>query len=258
MCRVRDGNQRTSIPAKRRSSDILPRLSQEEASCTQRQLLNNPDDTKPPLVGGFENKSLVSLIQPFSPRAIAAFFGAMEPLLQSNPSIVRFDRRPACSSEARGIGGSDRVRSDKHQTICERIWAFERDGISHMHSNGNIPTMLYDGDCGFCKQWIERWRKVTKDTVRYVPYQEAVSDYPQLTREDCERAVQLILPDGRAYSGVHAAFHAFAIASRYRWLLWFYEYVPAFDWVAEAIYQWIARHRASLSKISQRGPTCRS
>ena len=49
------------------------------------------------------------------------------------------------------------------------------------------PIMLYDGDCGFCKHWIEKWEKITGDYVRYKPYQNALADYPQLTYPSMSR-----------------------------------------------------------------------
>ena len=33
------------------------------------------------------------------------------------------------------------------------------------------PILVYDGECGFCRRWIERWRVVTGDRVVYLPYQ---------------------------------------------------------------------------------------
>jgi hypothetical protein len=49
------------------------------------------------------------------------------------------------------------------------------------------------------------------------------------------------------YSGAHAAFNAFALAGRYRLLLWLYERLPFFAWACEAFYQWVARHRKMLA-----------
>ena len=110
------------------------------------------------------------------------------------------------------------------------------------------PTILWDGDCGFCEGWIARWKKHTKDAVCYTPYQKAIADFPQVTAKDCQRAVQLIMLNGSVYSGAHAVFKAFSIASTHQWLLWFYEHVPLVDRLAEWAYQLIARNRSRLSK----------
>jgi lipase maturation factor 1 len=112
------------------------------------------------------------------------------------------------------------------------------------------PTMLFDGDCGFCRCWIRRWETLTGDRVRYVPYQQALARYPQVTEQQCAAAVQLILPDGTVFSGAHAVFRALDLAGRHRWLLRTYERCTLFARVTERFYQLVARHRVSFSKLS--------
>ena len=43
------------------------------------------------------------------------------------------------------------------------------------------PTLLYDGECGFCSLWIERWRATTGDRVDYVTWQEAAPRFPEIS-----------------------------------------------------------------------------
>lgn len=117
------------------------------------------------------------------------------------------------------------------------------------------PTMLYDGDCGFCQRWIERWRRKTGDRVIYLPYQSAAAQFPQVTEAECRRAVQLIMPNGTVVSAAHAVFHTLAFAGRYGTLLGMYEHLPPFAWAAEVMYQLVAHHRVMLSKGP--GRTCR-
>ena len=33
------------------------------------------------------------------------------------------------------------------------------------------PLLLYDGDCGFCRLWVSRWRGITGEHVDYEPFQ---------------------------------------------------------------------------------------
>lgn len=111
-------------------------------------------------------------------------------------------------------------------------------------NNGkNKPIMLFDGDCGFCRHWVGKWRTTTGDKISYAPYQEALESYPQVTEEQCEKAVQLVLPGGEVYSGAHAVFKALSLAQKNSWLLWLYEHQPLFARAAEAFYQWVSRHR---------------
>jgi predicted DCC family thiol-disulfide oxidoreductase YuxK len=106
--------------------------------------------------------------------------------------------------------------------------------------------MLYDGECGFCRRSVEKWKKVTRERVAYEPYQTALARFPQVTEAQCRRAVQLIMPDDTVYSGAHAVFKSWALAGRRRWLLGLYERMPWWGRMAEGAYQWIARHRSKL------------
>src|SRR5208283_1464947 len=88
------------------------------------------------------------------------------------------------------------------------------------------PLLVYDGDCSFCRLWIDRWRALTGDCVRYAPFQEVAEQFPEIPREAFARAVQLILPDGNAFSGAHAVFRTLALVPGCAWMLWLYQRVP--------------------------------
>ena len=59
------------------------------------------------------------------------------------------------------------------------------------------PLMIYDGDCGFCGRWIQRWKRTTADRVEYLPFQDPsiAARFPELPREAFERSVHLVEPD---------------------------------------------------------------
>lgn len=108
-------------------------------------------------------------------------------------------------------------------------------------------TLLFDGDCRFCRRWIRKWEDMTRESISYRPYQEALSSFPQVSEKDCKSAVQLILPDQKVYSGAHAVFKALALGGRLRWLLWMYEHVKIFARISESIYSLVAHHRTFFS-----------
>ncbi len=110
--------------------------------------------------------------------------------------------------------------------------------------------MLWDGDCGFCRRHVGKWRRITGDAVRYAPYQEALSSHPQVTEEECRTSVRVILPDGRVLSGAKAVFTALSLAGKRRHWLWMYDRVPLFARVAEFIYAFISARRSFFSKFS--------
>ncbi len=66
--------------------------------------------------------------------------------------------------------------------------------------------MIWDGDCDFCRLWIERWRETTAGKVDYTTYQEAGDHFPEIPPEEFNRSLVLIQPDGtsrlRGGSGV--------------------------------------------------------
>ncbi len=110
-----------------------------------------------------------------------------------------------------------------------------------------IPAMLYDGDCDFCLRWIKKWKGITGDQISYLPYQKVLADYPEVTEEECRKAVRLILPDGTVFSGAHAVFKALALAGKGRWLLWSYGHFPLLAPLSEWFYGLVARHRVFFS-----------
>jgi len=63
------------------------------------------------------------------------------------------------------------------------------------------PLLIYDGRCGFCKIWIDYWRKLTGDRVEYAASQDVGEQYPQITKKEFSEAVQLVRPDGSVAGG---------------------------------------------------------
>ena len=113
------------------------------------------------------------------------------------------------------------------------------------------PLMIFDGDCGFCRRWIVRFERWTFPHVDFLPAQDnrVAAQFPEISREQLDSAVQLIAPDGSVFSGAEAVFRALDSASRASWLLRAYERFPLFGRLAEWIYRFIARHRRFFSKV---------
>ncbi|MGI9087905.1 MAG: lipase maturation factor family protein [Chthoniobacterales bacterium] len=114
------------------------------------------------------------------------------------------------------------------------------------------PLVLFDGDCHFCRLWIERWREVTGAKVDYLPAQQIGGRFPEITPAEYSEAVQFLETDGRVYSGAEAVFQSLGrgLAGR-RWLRWCYEHVPGFAAISEMFYAVIARHRGGASRFTR-------
>ncbi len=104
------------------------------------------------------------------------------------------------------------------------------------------PLLVFDGDCGFCRRWIERWKRKTGDRIEYVAFQELGDRFPEIPRERCAQSVQLIEPDGAVYEGAEAVFRSLDRQRVYR--------LPGVGPVSERVYRLVARHRQWFSKLT--------
>ena len=114
------------------------------------------------------------------------------------------------------------------------------------------PVLLFDGDCGFCRHWIEVWRAQTGGLVEYSSSQDAGARFPQIMPEDFAEAVYLVEPDGRVSRGAEAAFRTLAYAGGYHraWLV-IYDRVPPFRGATEFAYRIVARQRPFFSRLTR-------
>ena len=111
--------------------------------------------------------------------------------------------------------------------------------------------MIWDGECHFCKRWIERWREITAGKVDYATYQEAAARFPEIPVEQFKRAVAFIEPDGEVFFAAEAVYRSLRCRSSRKWLAWSYDHVPGFAGISEAAYKFIARHRGLGSTFTR-------
>ncbi|HYL05721.1 MAG TPA: DUF393 domain-containing protein [Thermoanaerobaculia bacterium] len=115
------------------------------------------------------------------------------------------------------------------------------------------PLLVFDGDCGFCRTWIARWRRTVGERVDYEPFQTASVRFPTIPRSRFRQAVQLITPAGEVFAGAEAVFRTLALDPGHpgsRWLA-AYLHVPGARPVFEWGYRWVADHRPVLTRISR-------
>jgi len=104
------------------------------------------------------------------------------------------------------------------------------------------PLLIFDGDCGFCRFWVARWRGLLEGRADFEPYRTAAPRFPEIPVERFRQAVGLILPDGSLYSGAEAVFRALALRPGAGAPLALYRFRP-FAAAAEGLYGAIAAHR---------------
>jgi predicted DCC family thiol-disulfide oxidoreductase YuxK len=111
--------------------------------------------------------------------------------------------------------------------------------------------VVFDGDCGFCRFWIARWRYRTDDRVEYVPSNARASpNVPGLQLDRLARAVHLIEPDGRVSAGAEAVFRLLAFAGS-RIPLTLYTHVPVVAAISDGAYDLVASHRGIFTKLTR-------
>jgi predicted DCC family thiol-disulfide oxidoreductase YuxK len=109
------------------------------------------------------------------------------------------------------------------------------------------PLVIFDGDCNFCRRWVERWREMTRGAVDYAPFQEAAARFPEIPREDFAQALHFIDKDGTVYRGAEAVFRSLGSVRDGRALVWCYGHLPGFAPITETAYGAIARNRMVAS-----------
>src|SRR5438874_6665164 len=113
------------------------------------------------------------------------------------------------------------------------------------------PLMIWDGECHFCRHWIERWREITAGEVEYAPYQEIADRFPEIPREQFQRSVVYIDKTGQVFVAAEAVYRSLLSRGSKKWLWWGYQHVPGFAAVSEFGYKLIARHRPFASAITR-------
>ena len=114
------------------------------------------------------------------------------------------------------------------------------------------PTLIFDGDCGFCRRWVARWRRQTGRRVQYIPFQRLGGRFPELSREECEKAIQFIDSGGRVFSGADAVTRLHDYGLRGGHALGVLLSLPPIIWVLRIGYKLVARNRSFFSALVRR------
>lgn len=113
------------------------------------------------------------------------------------------------------------------------------------------PLLVFDGDCGFCRDWVNVWQKLTSDQVDYAAYQDVADQFAEIPAGSFASSIQYIDTDGAVTQGAKAAFQLLANNPNKKAWLWCYRFVPGFAWIAEIFYRVISRQRPLASRFSR-------
>ncbi len=109
------------------------------------------------------------------------------------------------------------------------------------------PTLIYDGECGFCRAAVDRVRRWDRERrLATIPLQDAarVAAFG-IPLAALAAAMHLVLPDGRVFAGADAAPELLRLLPGKRWLAWVWR-VPGVPALARRVYAWIAARRRCL------------
>lgn len=115
---------------------------------------------------------------------------------------------------------------------------------------GQVATLVYDADCAMCRAsalWLMR-RAMAAGQLEILPCRSGPrrARFPQLTEEQCMRAMQLVLPDGRILDGADAVPELLRRIPRWRWAVPLLA-LPVVRPVSRRAYAWIAANRMRIS-----------
>ncbi|HET9794064.1 MAG TPA: DCC1-like thiol-disulfide oxidoreductase family protein, partial [Thermoanaerobaculia bacterium] len=113
------------------------------------------------------------------------------------------------------------------------------------------PLVVFDGDCGFCRFWVARWRGVLRGRAQFEPFQTANARFPEIPADAFRRAVGLVLPDGTVFFGAEAVFRALALRPGRGTPLALYRRFPPFAAAADLLYRGIASHRGAADAVTR-------
>ena len=113
------------------------------------------------------------------------------------------------------------------------------------------PLLIWDGECHFCRRWIERWRVITGAEVDYATYQEMQARFSEIPREQFQRSVVYIDRNGEVFVAAAAVYRSLRCSRSKKWLWWSYQNVPGFAAVSELAYRVIAANRPFASAITR-------
>jgi len=114
------------------------------------------------------------------------------------------------------------------------------------------PVLVWDGECGFCKYWVTRWKSLTDNKVDYKTYQEVASQFQDIPLKEFKKASRLIETDGHIYSGPDSAYRSYTYTTKnLPWHTWYSKH-PIFTKLSDHGYNFTAKHRSfffSLTKL---------
>jgi predicted DCC family thiol-disulfide oxidoreductase YuxK len=116
------------------------------------------------------------------------------------------------------------------------------------------PVLVYDGQCGFCRDWVarlERWGLRGMDLVPSQRRNER-TDLPLLSDDQVDREMVVVLPDQRVLGGGAAMGEVWSRVPRLRFVAMLLS-LPGISALRDVGYRWVAaRRKRDLCEVPAR------
>ncbi len=110
-------------------------------------------------------------------------------------------------------------------------------------------TLIWDGECGFCKFWKTRWQQKSPEVI-FKTYQQAAKEFPDIPLKEFKKASRLIETDGSVYSGPDSAFRILCHGGKKAWHE-LYNSASWFSYISDHAYNHIAKNRHFYFRITK-------
>ena len=110
-------------------------------------------------------------------------------------------------------------------------------------------TIIYDGECGFCKKQIDRIKGL--DRVSQFQYEVRQSeslliDFPEMKEFENVDGLRFSSLHHKAYVGADAVYQIYSRLFPFKMIAWCYK-IPGLNMIFKRIYKWISDNRQRLS-----------
>ena len=111
--------------------------------------------------------------------------------------------------------------------------------------------IIYDSDCSVCRgamEWIKK--RDINDLFEFVPMNtpHLEEKFPMVNREDCEKAVHLITPEGMVYTGEAAIREVLRHIKGYSVLSRILD-MPLLNKFSGLFYSWFSKRRYKIAEV---------
>ncbi len=113
---------------------------------------------------------------------------------------------------------------------------------------GEVPSIIYDAECAFCRRWASRFKKWGggADRIELLPLQdERAAAMTGKSVAELERAMHLVRPDGTVFEGANAVREILRYPA-WGWLPRSLFRFPGAMLLADRVYAWVALRRRRI------------